>query len=56
MITYIASIQNEVEVKDTTDTQKSASYNGTFTFILKLQTKEDEKQNFTTNAITSLFQ
>jgi len=41
VIIYIASIQNELEVKDTTDTQKSASYIGTLTFTLKSQTKED---------------
>jgi hypothetical protein len=41
VIIYIASIQNEFEVKDTIDAQKSASYIGSLTFTLKSQTKED---------------
>ena len=41
VIIYITSIQNELEFKDTTDTQKSASYIGTLTFTMKSQTKED---------------
>jgi hypothetical protein len=41
VIIYITSIQNELEFKDTIDTQKSASYISTLTFTMKSQTKED---------------
>ena len=44
---------NELEVKDTTDTQKSDSY---FDLHIDIDAQEDEKQISTTNVITSLFQ
>jgi hypothetical protein len=50
--TYITPFQNELEIKDTTDTQKSASY---LDLHLEIDNEAILKQNSTTNMMTSDF-
>ena len=52
MTTYITPFQNELEIKDTTDTQKSASY---LDLHLEIDNEAILKLNSTTNMMTSDF-